>query len=703
MIPVIISMVVFLMGIVAMDDIAFAIYPVCSLIKNDPLACQPFLAEVVACTALFVYECTSDKYAFIVKHELLTVHGSRAGECSIILGGEVVQVSAVKSRAPAGIELAVDRIIKLTVSLDDAGGHVAAACAGHSALLKIAAIGMLTLGASLKLLGIGIDQLTVDILGVNSDAVCRSFNSHIHCAVAVVDKFKVVCRINGDIVALFAGGAANEVYYAVFIHNAVLHGLGAGIGVVVSGEHEVNAGRLNHCRQIVVHEGVYCLGISSVCRNMHGKDLPAAGRCLSILNELLKCLLILAGAGVVDNCGINIAVFHGVEAAVAGGGQIIHCLGDLSIYIAVELVVAQNMDEIHAVHGLCIEYIRQSIPVCIAGAVVNSIAGLDSKVVARAVCRQRVEDLADIFGVGGLGIADNEEVGLAGLLIHREAEHFAPILAIAYCVVVGRSIGKTLELDRADTGRLFREVYECGLAGILFILGRCILSGIFRVQTQHSCILGCRYIGKPCYALAVGRSVILDKPRCCGAVTCYGVDDNALIPRALQCAVIVQVRICIYLTGLVDGDLNAAFIVGNCIGGDAINMDINSGCSLSALILDKDLERIAYNAIFSIDGVVCLYGRINGREAEAVGKGACLHGCKLTGGHAVVKVSSLSKAIGNVEGQQCYLTICRICVFTLCNIERQLAGAGIVGILAGEAVSEFYGGLTENGIELSCY
>ena len=702
-IPVIISMVVFLMGIVAMDDIAFAIYPVCSLIKNDPLACQPVLAEVVACTAIFVYECTSDQYAVVVKYELLTVHSGRAGECSIILGGEVVQICAVKSRAPAGIELAVDRVIQLAACRNDAGGHVATACAGHSALLQIAAIGMLVIGASFKMLSIGIDQFAVDVLGINSDAVRRGLDSHVHCAVAVVDLFKVVCRINGDIVALLTGRAADEVHYAVFIHDAIRHGLGAGIGVIMSGEHEVNACRLNRLRQIVMHEGVECLGIRSVCRYMHSKYLPAAGGCLSVLHQLFKGFLILAGTGVVNDSHINIAVFHGIEAAVTGSGQIIHCIGNLAIYIAVEFVVTQNMDKIHTVHGLRVEYIRQSVPIYIARAVVHSVAGLDSEIVARAVCRQRVEDLPNIFGVGGLGVTYNEEVGLAGLLVHREAEGLAPCLSVTDCVVVGDSLSKAIELDRADTSRFFREMYKCGRAGIFLILGRFILSGILCIQAQYGCILGYRYIGKPSYALASRGSIILDKPRCRSTVARNGVNDNTLIPRALHCTIIIAVSVGIDLTGLVQSDLHTAFIVSNGVRSDTIYMDINSGCCFPIFVLDMDLEGIAYNAIFRLNGIVRLYRHIDRREAEAIGERAGFHGSELAGSYTVAEVGSLRKTIGNVEGQQCYLPICRIRIFALCDVERQLACAGTVSIAAGEAVSELHNGLAESGIELSCY
>ena len=567
----------------------------------------------------------------------------------------------------------------------------------------ITAVSIFMLRADYFVLGIGIDQFAVDVLGINSDAVRRGFDSQIHCAVAIVDTVKVICRINGDIVALLTGRAADEVHYAVFIHDAIRHGLGAGIGVIVSGEHEVNACRLNRLRQIVMHEGVECLGIRSVCRHMHSKYLPAAGGGLSVLHQLFKGFLILAGAGVVNDSHINIAVFHGIEAAVTGSRQIIHCLGDLGTYVAVEFVVTQNMDEIYAVHGLRVEYIRQSVPIYIARTVVNSVAGLDSKIVARAVCRQRVEDLPNIFGVGGLGVTYNEEVGLAGLLVHREAERLAPCLAVTNCIVVGGSLGKAIELDRAYTSRFFREMYKCGRAGIFLILGRFILSGILRIQAQYGCILGCRYIGKPSYALARSGSVILDKPRRRSTIACNGVNDNALIPRALHRTIIIAVSVGIDLTGIVQSDLHTAFIVSNGIRSDTIYMDINSGCCFPIFVLDMDLEGIAYNAIFRLNGIVRLYRHIDRREAEAIGERAGFHGSELAGSYAVAEVSSLRKTVGNVEGQQCYLPICRICIFVIRNIERQLAGAGTVSIAAGEAVSELHNRLAETCIELSGY
>ena len=181
------------------------------------------------------------------------------------------------------------------------------------------------------------------------------------------------------------------------------------------------------------------------------------------------------------------------------------------------------------------------------------------------------------------------------------------------------------------------------------------------------------------------------------------MNDNALIPRALHCTVIVAVSVGIDLTGLVQSDLHTAFIVGNGISSDTIYMDINSDCCLSVFTLDMDLEGVAHNAIIRLNGIVRLYRHINCREAEAIGERAGLHGSKLTGGHTVAEVSSLRKAIGNVEGQQCYLSICRICIFVLRNIECQFTGTGTVGIIASEAISKFYGRLAETGVELSCY
>ena len=173
-----------------------------------------------------------------------------------------------------------------------------------------------------------------------------------------MDTIKVICRVNGDIITLFTSRTADEIHHAIILHHAIQHRLSAGIGVIVSGEHEVETSFLSCLGKIVMHKCVPCLGICSVGWHMHCQYLPSAGRSFCVFDQPVKGLLVLPGGRIINHRNINISVFDRVETSVSGGWQVIHCLGNQSIYIAIELMVAQNMNQINAIHRLSVEHLR---------------------------------------------------------------------------------------------------------------------------------------------------------------------------------------------------------------------------------------------------------------------------------------------------------------------------------------------------------
>ena len=697
-IPIVIGMVVLLMREVAVGKIAFAVHPIGSLIKNDPLARQEALTEVVASSPPLLHEGSSDQHALVVEHELLIIHRDRSRNGGIIRRREVVQIRVLQRGAPAGVQLTIHGIIELAVHLNDPSGLIAAPCANRCSMLQIAAVGVLPVLAGREFLGIAVHQLAIGALGHNGHAVVRRLHGQIYGLIVTLDAIEVVGRVVGDVIALFAGGAADEVHNAIFIHYAVRHGLGAGIGVIVSGEHEINP-RLLRCRgQIVMHERIPCLGIGAVGRYVHGQHLPAAGGCLCILHQPIKCLLILSGGGVVDHRHIDVAVFNGVVTAAAGCRQIVHGPGDLRIHIAVELVVTQNVDHIHAVHHLRIEHLGQRIPVGIPRAVVHGVAGLDGEVIRLAVTAQRLEDLLHIGGIGGLRVADDEEVGLAGIGVHGELQHIAPGLAVAHRVVVGRALRQTGQFHRADTGGFRCKVDQLRPARMLRVGSIRILGGILGIQAQHSRILGRRNMGQPCDALAAGRCIVLNVPGGRRTVTGKGMNDHALVPGTQRIAVLCAVGIRRHRAGLAERDRRTAIVAGNGILRQPVHMDGHIGHRSACLIRHRDIEGIARHGLLRLQEVMRLYRHVYRGEAEAVGKAAFRHRGEAAGGDAIGKGRARRQRIGDPEGQPRKLSVCRSVALPR-DVQRQLAGTGAIGLRTGKALGKGHLRCAKDGVE----
>ncbi len=470
--------------------------------------------------------------------------------------------------------------------------------------------------------------------------------------------------------------------------------------MIVTGEDEVDSRFLSDSWEVIADEAVDRIGIGSVCGDMHGQDLPLAGGVLGIVNEPIKCCLILTGCGVVNDCDIDIAVLNGVVAAVTGSGEIVHGVGDGASVITVEFVVAENMDEIDAAHGLSVENGGQSIPVDILGTVVNGVAGLDSKVVCGTVFAERIKDTLYALGIGGLGIADNEEVSLGGILVHAEAQNFALSLTVTYCVVVGSTTGKTGKLNGGYTSGFCGEVDKLSGADILGVCGIGVCGGILGVEPEDCLILGCAYIGQPGDVLAAGScGVILNIVGSRSVFTGKSMHGDALIPGAHGNTVIGEfVCISIDCSGGAEGHADHTLIVGDYIGSETVNMDGGTLDGQTELVLNEYIECIADNSGLYGDAVVRLNGNAYGGEAEAVGKAAFGDRGKCSGGNAVSECGTSVKGIGGVEGDDCYLSIVGSGIGLFCG-EGKLAAACVIGVVSGEAFRKCYGGFTECGVE----
>ena len=257
---------------------------------------------------------------------------------------------------------------------------------------------------------------------------------------------KVEVGIVHDGIGLAAGGAADVVHRAVFVHLTAGHGGGAGIAVVVAGEVEVDAGCIAGSGQIL-HIGFAAAGgIGVVGGHVGHQHLPGAGGFGRILHqplgELLKGVLV---GGVVQHGNIHIAALHGVP----GGGHAEHALGGDGVIAAViSLVVADHVDHIRVADAVQSEQGQGVLPLVIVADVVHRVAQLD----AEGILPGQMIGNASHALQGGLllDIRQQEEPGLLFGGGHGEAADLRPDGAVAHLVIVGGPGLKARQGHRID-------------------------------------------------------------------------------------------------------------------------------------------------------------------------------------------------------------------------------------------------------------
>ena len=257
---------------------------------------------------------------------------------------------------------------------------------------------------------------------------------------------KVEVGIVHDGIGLAAGGAADVVHRAVFVHLTAGHGGGAGIAVVVAGEVEVDAGRIAGCGQIL-HIGFAAAGgIGVVGGHVGHQHLPGAGALDRILHqplgELLKGILV---GGVVQHGNIHVAALHGVP----GGGHAEDALGGDGVIAAViGLVVADHVDHIRVADAVQSEQGQGVLPLVIVADVVHRVAQLDAEGILPS---QMIGDASHALQGGLLlDIGQQEEPGLLFGGGHGEAADLRPDGAVAHLVIVGGPGLKARQRHRID-------------------------------------------------------------------------------------------------------------------------------------------------------------------------------------------------------------------------------------------------------------
>ena len=685
------GMVVLLVGIVSVNHKSVPVDPVGAFLQFDPLTAQIMLAKVILGTAVLLNKGATNKNPLVIKGKLFPVNGDHAGHRRA--GGriEIVQVCALQRRSPAGVQRAGNGVVIAAAARHDSAGKISAVDAGYRLCCRIAGIMMLAVLACGIGLAVGVDHIAVYICGLDGDGLSICLHRHVHCAVAVAGIGEIVIRVDRHGVALFSGGAADEVHNAVFlVYRTVNHRHGTGVGMVMSGEHEVNTGSLSGSRQVLVDKFVHCVRIGAVSGNVHGQHFPAAVRLFGIFSQPPERLAIAAGRCIVDYCHIDVAVLIGVVTAASAGRQIVDRLCDLTVIIAVELVVAQHVDHIHAVHGSGVKHRRQRRPVSVFRTVVHSIAGLDRKVVGDTGPTDHTQDRLNIGCIGGLGVTDDEKVGAGLVRIQGETEHIAPGLPIAHAVVVSAAGGQALQFHGAQTHRLAGEVHKfCG-ACVFHELCRFIQAGILCIQPQDRLVLGIGNAGHPgniLSAAVIGRGVVLHEERRCGSFPCYGMNRNILVPGALHCPGIIDIG-CVNcdLTSCILGHGDLTVGIGHSFTSRVIDIHRGPSHGTPHLICHGHIEGMSNHRRRGADLVVGLDCNCARSSTEGIGEVTLGTGRKAAGGNAVSKAAVLDQIRRDLEGQHCQLFRHR--TFGQSSSQYKLAGSAIVAAGTGNAFGE---------------
>ena len=358
-------------------------------------------------------------------------NGNTAGEIAISAGLFVLR--------PAGVltVLCTDRI-----SADLAGKHVCVAVVRIGVLIVLAdrhrAPGVLVQNGSGAVGG--------HVIGGDSGLEAVGGDVHIDAVEVQGGHVKVKVGIVHDGIGLAAGGAADVVHRAVFVHLTAGHGGGAGIAVVIAGEVEVDAGCIAGCGQIL-HIGFAAAGgIGVVGGHVGHQHLPGAGALGRILHqplgELLKGILV---GGVIQHGNIHIAALHGVP----GGGHAEDALGGDGVIAAViGLVVADHVDHIRVADAVQSEQGQGVLPLVIVADIVHRVAQLDAEGILPG---QMIGDASHALQGGLLlDIGQQEEPGLLFGGGHGEAADLRPDGAVAHLVIVGGPGLKARQGHRVD-------------------------------------------------------------------------------------------------------------------------------------------------------------------------------------------------------------------------------------------------------------
>ena len=392
-------------------------------------------------------------HAVFIEAIVVLVHQEPAGLCHT--AQEIHLASGRLIASPAGIvpfdgvnrrmavaadqlAVAADRVLQNMALIRAAAGQ---GFQGHIVQKLRAAIGLHVVDVDLHLGAVGL-HAQIDRVEVRG-GLCKDL--------LVVEIILAIDRIR-----LLSAGAADIVIHTVLrVDLTALQGVGAGEGVVMAGEHHIDAGRLRRRRDILGHGGTASGGIGVIGGLVDREDLPGGVAVLSILHQPLRCRLhVAADTAVVDDRHIDIAVGGGPAAAHAVFRQGEHAAGDVGVAVTLKLMVAQNMDHVGAAQLLGVQQLHHLVQLGKVGGAVHDVACLDAEVIAAGF--QGVKDVADIGRVLGLNIAQHEELlGRISRAGGKALRRLRPVLLAGRgLILIGRTGRQTAQRDAVHVHRL---------------------------------------------------------------------------------------------------------------------------------------------------------------------------------------------------------------------------------------------------------
>ena len=294
------------------------------------------------------------------------------------------------------------------------------------------------------LLGIGIEQGAVVLVGADRHGLPRCLGGHIQSLILrALDDLRVAVQsragrsLAGQVAADVIDNALGAVLRLLHVAN---HRIGSRIRVIVAAEHEVDA-RLFQIRRDRLYGRLGQNTLRAIDRHMRDQHLPAAIR-LQLLCDLRgrvdETAVRRALALVVDHHDADITVFHRIPEVRFALRQVKDVAGNLAVAVAHIFVVAKRMDQRRAVQLFLIDHGKEALPVFKLGDIVDCVAGLDAEVIAA-----RAQLLQRAFQIGStarLNIAEDEEIRRLLRGVRRsKMEDFRPRRAVADLIIIGRS------------------------------------------------------------------------------------------------------------------------------------------------------------------------------------------------------------------------------------------------------------------------
>ena len=354
-------------------------------------------------------------------HAQVALHG--AGCRNVLENGglvhrAVLEVEVISSRAdehPAGLVFPGEEVHLLAARLVRGPAGVVRRCglaadgADEGLVQAVKDEGVAVAAGVVVLDGERVHDGTVQVIGRHGQLAAGRVHEQVERLIALADLGKVESGIvHGgvvDVAGLFAHIAADDIGRAVFGDFAAGQLLGAGIGMIVAGEDNVDPGGIDRGGENAVIGCARALGVCVVWRLVDRQELPFARRlCGILLQPGGRCVQVCIA---VHHGDVDIAVFHGVVVRI-GCAEDIHRM--TATQVAVVFMVAEDLHDGGGgeIFG---EDVQNLVPCGQAASIVNEVTRLDAEVRVRVA--DGLGDLMYDLDIGGISLDIAAELRVA--------------------------------------------------------------------------------------------------------------------------------------------------------------------------------------------------------------------------------------------------------------------------------------------------